>query len=91
MRLQLAVSMVDRGDTPERAVKSLRPPVFFKRNTQFQRQMQSWSAVGIGRAIELALRAELSCKSTGMPAAAVCGRALLQIAALARQNRRARR
>jgi DNA polymerase-3 subunit delta len=91
MRLQLAVSKVDRGDTPERAAKSLRPPVFFKRNAQFLRQMQSWSAVGIGRAIELALRAELSCKSTGMPAAAVCGRALLQVAALARQNRRSRR
>jgi DNA polymerase III subunit delta len=91
MRLQLTVGRIDRGEAPERAVKSLRPPVFFKREPQFRRQAESWSGARIAQALDLVQQAELSCKSTGIPAAAVCGRTLLQIAALARQARRARR
>lgn len=91
MRLQMTVSRVDRGEAPDRAVKALRPPVFFKREPQFRRQVESWTGVRVAQALDLALQAELGCKSTGMPAAAVCGRTLLQIAALARQGRRARR
>lgn len=90
MRLQITVARVNEGEAPDRAVKSLRPPVFFKRETQFKRQMQAWPAARIDRAIDLVLQAEISCKSTGIPAAAVCGRTLLQIAALGRQARRAR-
>jgi DNA polymerase-3 subunit delta len=90
MRLQLVVGRVSQGEAPERAVKALRPPVFFKRETQFRRQVQGWSAARIARAIDLALQAEMSCKSTGIPTASVCGRALLQIAALGRQSRRPR-
>ena len=91
MRLQVTVGRVDRGESAERAVKALRPPVFFKRETQFRRQAESWSGARIAQAIELALQAEMSCKSTGIPATAVCGRTLLQIAALGRQVRRSRR
>lgn len=90
MQLQIAVARVDQGEAPDRAVKSLRPPVFFKRETQFKRQMQTWPAARINRAIDLLLQAEISCKSTGIPAEAVCGRTLLQIAALGRRARRAR-
>lgn len=89
MRLQITVARVNRGEAPDRAVKALRPPVFFKRETQFKRQMQAWPAARIDRAIDLVLQAEISCKSTGIPAGAVCGRTLLQIAALGRQARRA--
>jgi DNA polymerase III subunit delta len=91
MRLQITVGRVDRGEAPERAIKSLRPPVFFKRGSQFRRQVESWSGTRIALALELTLQAETSCKSTGIPSAAVCGRTLLQIAALGRQGRRARR
>jgi len=91
MRLQITVGRIDRGEAPERAVKSLRPPVFFKRESQFRRQVESWSRTRIAQALELTLQAETSCKSTGIPSAAVCGRTLLQIAALGRQGRRARR
>lgn len=91
MRLQATVDRVGRGDAPERAIKALRPPVFFKREAQFRRQVERWSATRIAQAAALALDAEMRCKSTGMPAAAICGRTLLQIAALGRQGRRGRR
>jgi DNA polymerase-3 subunit delta len=88
MRLQLTVSRVDRGEAPERAVKALRPPVFFKREPQFRRQAESWTGARIAQALTLTLQAETRCKSTGMPTTAVCGRTLLQLAALGRQGRR---
>jgi DNA polymerase-3 subunit delta len=90
LRLQTAADRVGRGESPEQAVKALRPPVFFKREPQFRRQAQSWSVERIGRALDLVLAAEIGCKTTGMPETAVCGRALLQIAAIARQARRTR-
>jgi DNA polymerase III subunit delta len=90
LRLQLTVDRTGRGDSAEQAIKALRPPVFFKRAAQFRRQAQSWRADRVKRALELALGAEIGCKTTGMPAAAVCGRALMQIAALARQGQRSR-
>lgn len=90
MRLQITVARVNQGDSADRAVKLLRPPVFFKRVTQFKRQMQAWPSARIDRAVDLVLQAEISCKSTGIPAEAVCGRTLLQVAALGRQARRAR-
>lgn len=88
LRLQLSAGRIARGETPERAVKALRPPLFFKREAQFRRQLQAWPGARLAQALDLALQAELGCKSTGLPAAAVCGRALLQIAALGRQVRR---
>ncbi|MGH6912321.1 MAG: DNA polymerase III subunit delta, partial [Geminicoccales bacterium] len=91
LRLQLLVDRVDRGEAFDQVVKSLRPPVFFPRQAQLRRQAQSWPADRIRRALDLIMDAELACKSTGMPAAAVCGRALMQIAALARQRRPAKR
>lgn len=90
LRLQLAIDKAAQGEAFDRILKSFRPPLFFKRQGEFRRQMQSWSAERVGRALDFALAAELGCKSTGMPAAAVCGRALMQIAALARQGGRAR-
>ena len=90
LRLQVTVDRMSRGDSAEHAIKALRPPVFFKRATQFRRQAQGWRSDRIKRALELALSAEIGCKRTGMPASAVCGRALMQIAALARQGQRGR-
>lgn len=90
LRLQLTVDRVGRGESAEQALKTLRPPVFFKRAAQFRRHAQSWRADRIGRALQLALTAELGCKTTGMPETAVCGRALMQIAALAKQGRGSR-
>jgi DNA polymerase-3 subunit delta len=90
LRLQLAIDKSAQGEAFDRILKSFRPPLFFKRHGEFRRQAQSWSAERVGRALDFTLAAELSCKSTGIPGAAVCGRTLMQIAALARQGSRAR-
>lgn len=87
LRLQAARARTERGETAEQAMKALRPPVFFKWTARFQGQLRAWSLPAVGRAIETVLEAERRCKTTGMPEAAVCGMALLQVAGLGRAGR----
>ncbi len=84
LRLQLAAARIRAGESEERAIRSLRPPVFFKLERRFVAQLRSWSDEAIGRALNLVLEAEARCKQTGMPDTAICGRTLTAIAALAR-------
>ena len=79
-RLQLARAQMDQGKSPPEAMKSLRPPVMFMFADRFRRQLNLWSPARIARAMDLAVEAELECKSTGLPADAVCERAMLRIA-----------
>jgi len=83
-RLQWARAEIDRGSAPSQAMKSLRPPVFFKQERAFGQQLQLWPQERLGTALQIALDAEIDCKTTGMPGDAVCGRALLRIGNAAR-------
>lgn len=87
LRLQLVAGRVAKGEPEARAIKSLRPPVFFRRENQFRRHLSVWRGARMERGLLLTLEAEALCKTTGTPDAAVCGRTLQQIAALARQGR----
>jgi DNA polymerase-3 subunit delta len=83
-RLHLALGFVAGGATPDSALKSLRPPVFFKLVGRFRNQLQLWSPGQIATVMDRLVEAELRCKSTGMPGDAVCGQALAEIALSAR-------
>jgi len=84
-RLHLASGVMDKGQSPDQAMKALRPPIIFKFTNSFRQQLQRWSKNKIAHAIELVTEAELDCKTTGLPAEAICGRALLRIAQAARK------
>lgn len=81
MRLQFAAGAVAKGGSVESAVKSLRPPVFFKQQDQFRDQLRRWPAGALSSAMDALLAAELDCKTTGIPAEATCERALMRLAA----------
>lgn len=87
-RLHLARGEMDGGKSPADAMKSLRPPIIFLRADQFRSQLNLWPNARLTRAFELLTQAELDCKTTGLPAEAVCGRALIQIARAARSAQR---
>ena len=87
-RLHLARGEMDNGKSVEDAVRSLRPPVFYKYMDQFKSQLRIWPSVRLARAFELLTQAELDCKTTALPAPAMCHRALIQIAQAARSVRR---
>ncbi len=79
-RLHLVVGLTSGGVPLDKAMGRLRPPIIFLRADSFKAQARRWDATRIGRALELLLEAEADCKTTGLPAEAICGRVLLRIA-----------
>jgi DNA polymerase-3 subunit delta len=66
---------------------ALRPPVFFKMKSRFEAQASRWSEDLLARGLALLQDAELTAKSTDMPAEAVIERALIQLANVGRSRR----
>lgn len=83
-RLALVRARTTRGEAADQAMKSLRPPPHFSRATSFKAQVQRWTEDRLLQALDLFLEAETLCKTTATPGEAVCGRALFNVAAMAR-------
>ena len=84
-RLQLAAARIEAGASPDRALKSLRPPVFFKRERAFRDALRLWNAARAGQALERLVAAEAACKQAGALPDAVCAQTLLALARAARR------
>lgn len=82
-RLMAVVSQVENGGSADQAVGALRPSVFFKRLRAFSDQARRWKRVDLLRALSRLMETELRCKTTGLPAEAICNRALMEIAQVA--------
>ncbi len=83
-RLHLAAGHMRNGQSSGQAIKSLRPPVIFLFADRFKRQLDRWPGDKIVRALAVLTEAEINCKSTGLPADAICGRALMSLSQAAR-------
>ncbi len=83
-RLALVREQVNRGEPVDAAMRRLRPPVHFLRQSSFKAQAGRWSDDRLADALDMLLEAEALSRTTGVPAQAVCGRTLMNIAALAR-------
>jgi DNA polymerase-3 subunit delta len=66
------------------AMKKLRPPVHFLREQSFKAQANRWNEEKLADALDMLLEAEALSRTTAVPAEAVCGRTLMNIAAMAR-------
>jgi DNA polymerase III subunit delta len=73
-----------RGENLDSAIRQLRPPVHFLRIESFKSQARAWSGEKINDALDMLLEAETLCKTTAVPNEAVCGRTLMNIAAMAK-------
>lgn len=80
LRLQWAAARAKGGDPLETAMRALRPPVFFRYEARFRRQLQRWAPASIAAALERLIEAERRCKRTGMPAAAIARQSFIDIA-----------
>ena len=79
-RLHLTQARIEDGMSEEEALRSLRPPLFFKLQDRFRRQLRLWPERRARQALELLLQAELGAKRSGPPPDAICRDALLRIA-----------
>lgn len=84
LRIQMAVASVEKGESSEIALRSLRPPIHFSRIPLVQRQLRLWNLVRAARALDLLLDAEAACKTTGARDLSLCRHALSQVALLIR-------
>ena len=83
-RLVQARESANRGEAIDNVMKRLRPPVHFSRSQAFKNQAQRWNTDKLGEALDMLLEAEVLTRTTGVPAEAVTGRALMNIAAMAK-------
>ena len=87
-RLHIARGQMANGHNADQATRSLRPPIIFKLADAFKRQLNLWPEAKLSRAFEVLTQAEIDCKTTGLPANAICGRAMLTIAQAAKASQR---
>ena len=85
-RLHLIAGARDRGEAVDRAIKALRLP-HFKLENALTIQSRNWPTARVAMAMEIILEAERACKTTGLPAEAICSRALMRVAWLGRAAR----
>jgi DNA polymerase-3 subunit delta len=89
-RLHQVVARMEVGDSYEAAAGALRPPVFWGQRERMQRQARLWSGARIGRVLERLLEAEAQAMRANAIRNEIAQRALMDIAALARQTQAAR-
>ena len=74
---------LDAGRTAEAAVKSIRPPVFFRREAAMRRQVMRWPLEAIEQATDSLQKADLDTRRRADLADAIASRAILSLAARA--------
>lgn len=83
-RLHLLAARVAAGDPVDAVLRGARPPIFFKQQDNFRRQLAQWREPRLRRALDRLAEAETQMKTTGLPAETICRAALLAIAQAAR-------
>lgn len=83
-RLMLAKEGMARGEQIDAVMRKFFPPIHFSRADSFKAQARNWNAERLADALDMLLEAESLSRTTAVPAHAVTGRTLLNIAALAK-------
>lgn len=71
---------IESGQTVQESMKKLYPPVFWKVQSQFARQVQKWSHTKILRALAALVEAEAQCKRSGIPDQILCQQLFVTLA-----------
>jgi DNA polymerase-3 subunit delta len=87
-RLHVLAARMGAGATLEEVLRTARPPIFFKHQESFRRQLMLWSEARLRPQLDRTAKAELHMKTTGIPAETICREAVLAVAQAARDQRR---
>ena len=83
-RLHAMAARVGAGASAAEVLRAARPPVFFKQEESFKRQLALWSEQRLRPELARLAAAETQMKTTGLPAETICRAALLALAQSAR-------
>lgn len=78
-RLHFCAAQVAGGQPLDLAVRSLRPPIFFKYTDRFRRQAEQWPQERCERLLKRLTQAELDLKRTGYPDETLCRHLLIHL------------
>ncbi|MFH1805695.1 MAG: DNA polymerase III subunit delta [Pseudomonadota bacterium] len=84
-KLHLVKGQIANGTSPDQAIKSLRPPLFFKAADLFRANLSAWPLGHLQRALQILLEAEKDCKSGLAIPETLAHRAMIKVA-VARQK-----
>jgi len=79
-RLHLLSARLAAGATVAEVVRTHRPPIFYRQEDNFKRQLALWNEAVLRAQLDRIAQAELHMKLTGLPAETVCREAMLAIA-----------
>jgi len=85
-RLHLLAARVATGESIDAVLRGARPPIFFKQQDNFRRQLGLWRDDPLRRQLDALAEAETQMKTTGMPAETICRAAMLATTQMARQR-----
>jgi DNA polymerase III subunit delta len=83
-RLHLLAVRVAAGEPIDAVLRAARPPIFFKEQDSFRRQLRRWNEKPLRAAMERVAEAEFRMKTTGFPAETICREALFDLTSNAR-------
>lgn len=85
-RLYVVQNAMEQGNNAEMAIKSLRPPLFFKEEANFRQALRLWPrTAALMKALAVLYQAELKIKTSGITPELLADRALAGIAGKARR------
>ena len=85
-RLHVLAVRLAVGGSIDEAIRAARPPIFFKQQDSWRRQLQRWSEGRLRLALARVAEAEFRMKQTGLPAETLCREAMFSIAETARSR-----
>jgi DNA polymerase-3 subunit delta len=83
-----AMEVADGRSIPD-AVKTIKPPVFFKRQSLFEQQLRLWPINSLEKTIDTLVELEVKAKDGHSPAGLLLGRAVLSLSLQAQQRSKA--
>jgi DNA polymerase-3 subunit delta len=86
-RLHLLTARLAGGSSIDEVLRTSRPPIFFKQEDSFRRQLGLWTEARLRPQLDRVAKAELNMKTTGLPAETICREAMLAVAQAARERR----
>lgn len=78
-RLRRLALLIERGETPDRAIGQARPPIHFRRKTDVRMALRRWNGTRLAAAQAKLMTAEVACKTTGRPDMLLCREAVFSI------------
>ncbi len=87
-RLQKFRIDIDKGQSAEIAVKSARPPIFFKRQPTVKRQLLIWQSIALKKANSIVFEAIVLTRKNADLAESICERALITLGKMAQSASR---